>query len=187
MLQTVTNLREIVESAIAALSRNELIRLRTYADLLIRLHPRDGAETSEDLLQETLLRILSGERRWIPESVPFFHFFLGCMRSIASSWRKRSPRSAPDYADPFTELSDTQPALIASNEPDAERELSAKEELEHILSQFKPGDRAAEILHLWMEGSRGDEVARTLGMTEREYHTTVKRIRRTVARRQKWR
>jgi RNA polymerase sigma-70 factor (ECF subfamily) len=69
---------ETVAQALAALTRNDLVRLKRLAQLRARLLP--GLEWDE-LLNEALLRALDGSRRW-PEGVPLLAFIAGIMRSL---------------------------------------------------------------------------------------------------------
>ena len=68
----------------------ELLRLKTLARWYGRGLPPEV--TWEDLLQETLTRILVG-RRPVPEGVPIVAFIAGVMRSVRSEhWQRREDR-----------------------------------------------------------------------------------------------
>lgn len=77
----------------------DLLRLAALAKIWIRGVPRRDAS---DLLNEALVRILSGDRLW-PADVPLPVFLSQVMRSIASQWRHEDLREplAADGNDEF--------------------------------------------------------------------------------------
>jgi DNA-directed RNA polymerase specialized sigma24 family protein len=75
-----------VGAALAALSEEDLLRLRAIARLRARSLP-DGMSWS-DLLHEAVLRALTGARPW-PPGVPLLAFLAGVMRSLCDEqWRR---------------------------------------------------------------------------------------------------
>jgi DNA-directed RNA polymerase specialized sigma24 family protein len=75
-----------VAAALAALSEEDLLRLRAIARLRVRSLP-DGMSWS-DLLHEAVLRALTGARPW-PPGVPLLAFLGGVMRSLCDEeWRR---------------------------------------------------------------------------------------------------
>jgi DNA-directed RNA polymerase specialized sigma24 family protein len=75
-----------VGAALAALSEEDLLRLRAIARLRARSLP-DGMSWS-DLLHEAVLRALTGARPW-PPGVSLLAFLAGVMRSIGDEqWRR---------------------------------------------------------------------------------------------------
>src|SRR5215470_11253154 len=75
-----------VGAALAALSAEDLLRLRAIARLRARSLP-DGMSWS-DLLHEAVLRALTGARPW-PPGVPLLAFLAGVMRSLCDEqWRR---------------------------------------------------------------------------------------------------
>ena len=69
-----------VGAALAALSEEDLLRLRAVAKLRARALPPD-AMSWPDLLHEAVLRALTGARTW-PIGVPLLGFLAGVMRSL---------------------------------------------------------------------------------------------------------
>ena len=67
-----------VGAALAALSEEDLVRLRAIARLRARSLPGDMSWS--DLLHEAVLRALTGARPW-PPGVPLLAFLAGVMRS----------------------------------------------------------------------------------------------------------
>ena len=79
-----------VGAALAALSEEDLLRLRAIARLRARSLP-DGMSWS-DLLHEAVLRALTGARPW-PPGVSLLAFLAGVMRSIGDEqWRRHRRR-----------------------------------------------------------------------------------------------
>jgi RNA polymerase sigma-70 factor (ECF subfamily) len=78
--------RRDVGAALAALSEEDLLRLRAIARLRARFLP-EGMSWS-DLLHEAVLRALTGARPW-PPGVPLLAFLAGVLRSICDEqWRR---------------------------------------------------------------------------------------------------
>jgi len=76
-----------VRAALAALPKDDLLRLRAIARLRARALP--GGVSWSDLLHEAVLRALSGTRSW-PPGVPLVAFLAGVMRSLCDEqWRRR--------------------------------------------------------------------------------------------------
>src|SRR5580693_9931518 len=93
-----------VGAALAALSEEDLLRLRAIARLRARSLP-DGMSWS-DLLHEAVLRALAGARPW-PPGVPLLAFLAGVMRSLVDEqWRRRrllDTLPAPEGAGPVND------------------------------------------------------------------------------------
>ena len=83
-------------------STADILRLRSAAKFLVAGLGHSGrGESWEDLLQEAILRSLAGERKW-PSQLAFRTFLMGAMRSIASSWAKRTPLESVSECEPFS-------------------------------------------------------------------------------------
>src|SRR5215470_12406096 len=75
-----------VGAALAALSEEDLLRLRAIARVRARSLPGDMSWC--DLLHEAVLRALTGARPW-PPGVPLLAFLAGVMRSLCDEqWRR---------------------------------------------------------------------------------------------------
>jgi DNA-directed RNA polymerase specialized sigma24 family protein len=75
-----------VGAALAAMSEEDLLRLRAIARLRARSLP--GGMSWSDLLHEAVLRALTGARPW-PPGVPLLAFLAGVMRSLCDEqWRR---------------------------------------------------------------------------------------------------
>jgi DNA-directed RNA polymerase specialized sigma24 family protein len=83
--QRAVPLQRDVRAGLAALSEEDLLRLRAIARLRARSLP--GGMSWCDLLHEAVLRALTGTRPW-PTGVPLLAFLAGIMRSLCDEqWR----------------------------------------------------------------------------------------------------
>lgn len=156
-------------SAFSALKREEhgkLLRIAAYNAR--KFHGKVNDADEEDLLQETLLRALDEQntRKWYPEKVPFIVFLAGCIRSIASDWRK-SART--------TDMPDDLPSTVRH---DAQTEAAIM--LEKIRELLKARPHATEIFDLKCLGLTSKEIQERLGLDGHLYAAAVKWIERTL-------
>lgn len=154
--------------ALGSLPQADLVRLSRIA----RLRALGLAGTdAEDLLNEAIVRVLDGRRRW-PLDVPMVAFLAQVMRSIADEEREREGRSAAGEWDDMAGLADDQ--------PEPPRAIDAKERLDTVFARFA-GD--GDVLAL-IDGHAEDETtaetrART-GMDAKRYDAARKRLKRTL-------
>jgi len=128
------------------------------------------------VLNEAIARSLDGSRRWPPD-VPLLAFLSGVMRSICDEHWRRVRR---DHAW----LVGTQEgggALAAPDDP--ERVLAAAQALGTINGLFADDPAALKIIAGLAEGMTATEIRLHYDMTEREYDSTRKRMRRALLRR----
>ncbi|MCW5745221.1 MAG: hypothetical protein KIT36_03365 [Alphaproteobacteria bacterium] len=131
-----------------------------------------------DILHEAILRALDGSRRWPPE-VPLLAFLSGVMRSICDEhWRRARrerqwclPSQPPDGDD-----------AAAGAPPDPERVLAAAQALAAVHRLFAADAAAQKIIAGLTEGLTADEIRRFYGMSERDYDSARKRMRRALLR-----
>ena len=167
--------------ALGLVTKLELLRLKTIARWHARALPPDV--TWEDLLQEALTRILVGKRQ-VPEGVVAVAFVAGVMRSLRSEhWRRiertlargrRSGNSRSEVAYHRMELVD--PA------PGPERAVIAQQELAAIRHLFADDAVALTILHGLARGLTAEEIRVAAGLSDVDYASARKRIRRTLLR-----
>jgi RNA polymerase sigma-70 factor (ECF subfamily) len=157
-----------VGAALAALSEEDLLRLRAIARLRARSLP-DGMSWS-DLLHEAVLRALTGARPW-PPGVSLLAFLAGVMRSIGDEqWRRhRRQHDLPAPGD-------------GGEAHDPERACAAAEALAAIQQLFASDDAALKVIKGLINGMAAEEIRRHYGLTAVEYDTTRRRIRRTLLR-----
>jgi len=157
-----------VGAALAALSEEDLLRLRAIAKLRARSLPH-GMSWS-DLLHVAVLRALTGARPW-PPGVSLLAFLAGVMRSLCDEQWRRHRRQ------------DRLPILQGSGgADDPERACAAAEALAAILRLFASDKAALKVITGLISGKAADDIRRHYGLTAVEYDTTRRRIRRTLLR-----
>ena len=157
--------REVM-SAVEQLSTADTLRLRSAAKFLTAgLGQSRRGESWEDLLQEAILRSLTGERKW-PYQLAFRTFLIGAMRSIASSWAKRTPLESVSEFEPF------------SNAESIINSVAANALLDAVTKQLGDDEIALRILDCMMTGMNGPHIIEHLGLTPHQYQSAAKRIRR---------
>src|SRR6516162_2527251 len=157
-----------VGAALAALSEEDLLRLRAIARLRARSLPDDMSWS--DLLHEAVLRALTGAQPW-PPGVSLLAFLAGVMRSIGDEqWRRhRRQHDLPAPGD-------------GGEAHDPERACAAAEALAAIQQLFASDNAALKVIKGLINGMAAEEIRRHYGLTAVEYDTTRRRIRRTLLR-----
>jgi len=160
--------RRDVGAALAALSEEDLVRLRAIARLRARSLP--GGMSWSDLLHEAVLRALTGARPW-PPGVPLLAFLAGVMRSLCDEqWRRhRRHDHLPTPHD-------------SGGVDDPERACAAAEALAAIQRLFASDAAALMVITGLISGMAAEDIRRHYGLTAVEYDTTRRRIRRTLLR-----
>jgi DNA-directed RNA polymerase specialized sigma24 family protein len=157
-----------VGAALAALSEEDLLRLRAIARLRARSLP--GGMSWSGLLHEAVLRALTGARPW-PPGVPLLAFLAGVMRSLRDEQWRRHRRQ------------DHLPTLYDSGgADDPERACVAAETLAAIQRLFASDEAALKVITGLISGMAAEDIRRHYGLTAVEYDTTRRRIRRTLLR-----
>jgi RNA polymerase sigma-70 factor (ECF subfamily) len=129
-----------------------------------------------DVLNDAIVRSLDGSRRWPPD-VPLLAFLSGVMRSICDEhWRRARRDRAWLVAAP-----DSGGAIAAPDNP--ERVLAAAQALGAINGLFADDPAALKILAGLGEGMSATDIRLHYDMSEREYDSTRKRMRRALLRR----
>src|SRR5262252_211555 len=179
LIVTVDNTAADVARAIHSLSDADLVRLKALAQLWARGLPR-GLSWS-DVLHEAIARALDGSRKW-PRGIPILAFLSGVMRSICEDqWRRERLEHEVlarevDSAD-LCGIGDT-----AGSTTDPERAVGAAQSLAAINRLFAADPDALKIIAGLSDGLMAAEICRVYGMSEREYDTTRKRMRRALLR-----
>jgi DNA-directed RNA polymerase specialized sigma24 family protein len=158
--------------AIRALSDTDLVRLKALAQLWSRGLP--GGLGWVDILNEAIVRVLDGSRPW-PPRVPLLAFLSGVMRSIClDHWRRARRELVADDLDMLAE--------DAEEVPDQERTLAAAQALSEVTRLFAHDPPARKIIAGLSEGLTAHEIQRLYGLSETEYDTARKRMRRALLR-----
>jgi RNA polymerase sigma-70 factor (ECF subfamily) len=155
--------------AIRTLSDADLLRLRALASL--RARGLVGGITWSDLLHEAIVRALDGSRHW-PPNVPLVAFLAGIMRSLRDEHWQRARREVRMAAT----------AGEATQAADPERVYAATQTLAAIDRLFADDAIALKIVAGLAHGLAADEIRRLYGLSETEYDTARRRIRRALLR-----
>jgi len=136
-------------------------------------------------LAEAITGTLAGNRRWNKSSVSIGGHLMGAMRSISTHWEEQFDPDEPRLESELTRVSPAGEvrsplALIDSGTPNPERVLDAKQQVEEIERLFAEDTVASLIIQGFREGLSGPEVRAALGLSQTEYDTALKRIRRKV-------
>lgn len=178
---------EITE-AINGLTRADLARLKSAAQYRVRgLGRAAEGRTWKDLVNETILAFYRPDgRRWKKNEVDIVRTLTEAMRSVASNWKRKfddHPDVSLESEVTINRVDKTTPYPIEqarSWRPTAEREFEYKEMLEKIDSLMAERERAALIV-MGLKGEMSPaEIRDVLGITENEYETEMRWIRRKV-------
>ena len=161
--------------ALHALSDADLVRLKALARLWSRGLPAGLGWA--DVLNEAIVRVLDGSRPW-PPSVPLLAFLSGVMRSICDDHWRRLRREALTRRGDVADL-----AATAEDTPGPERTLAAAQALGEIDRLFAGDPQVLKIIAGMAEGLTASETCRLYEMTEQDYDTARKRMRRALLRR----
>ena len=175
LIVTVDNTTVDVARAIHALSSADLVRLKALARLWTR--GQDALGWS-DVLHEAIARALGGARRW-PPGVPIVAFLSGIMRSICEDHWRRARREGQLIARE-EDVADLGGEDAAS---DPERTLAAAQALAAVNDLFAGDAAALKVIAGLADGLAPPEICRLYGLSERDYDTTRRRMRRALLRR----
>jgi RNA polymerase sigma-70 factor (ECF subfamily) len=163
-----------VASSLRLLSATDLLRLEALARLRARGLPPSVAWS--DLLHEAIRRALDGSRPW-PAGVPLLAFLAGIMRSVRSELCRRSSHEALLLRTHFPYLCGPD-----TDERDPERIVAASRAIVGIYALFAGDEAALKVISALANGLTAREICATLGLSETEYDTTRKRMRRALLR-----
>lgn len=177
---------EEVRAALDALSDANLVRLEKYARYRIRgLGRKAGGRDYEDLLGEAARDTLDPEKRKWNKRVGFAQHLIGAMRSISSHWAEQFDAGEPLLESEVLRTTEegevvTPLGTLGSDEPDSERIVVAKEEVERIEKAVADDRILADILRAMRADTSPNMIREMLGLSVSEYETAMKRLRRRV-------
>jgi hypothetical protein len=137
---------------------------------------RISFEEPLDLVQEAICRVLAGKRKW-PRDLEKLRFLAGVIKSIAGD-RKRTLRQTV-LLDEEREVGEARRGLM-DYEGTEVRGILAKLDLKQIMSLFDDDPIAQEMLMGMADGTRGEDLARAIGLSPTEYESKRKKIRRRI-------
>jgi RNA polymerase sigma-70 factor (ECF subfamily) len=132
-----------------------------------RLYARATAYSYEDLIQETYIRVLAGDRNWRRGLTPV-PFLTGVMRSVAWDWKRKD--------DPLSEDKEI------GDEGAEARGVMARLDIQAVISLFDDDPIAKRMVVEMMDGAKGEELQVASGLNQTEYETKRKKIRRRLER-----
>lgn len=167
--------------ALHQVSETDLLRLKTIARLYARGLPPDVSW--EDLLQESLTRLIVGSRRQ-PDGVPVVAFVAGIMRSLkADHWRRALKGDSRLGEVRIDQASDGSGEIeLRDPGPGPERSLSARQELNAIERLFGDDPLALQIIAGLGDGLSADEIRVAKGISRTDYDSARRRMRRLLLR-----
>lgn len=141
----------------------------------------------EELLRETILRVLEGKRK-LSRKVPIDVNVYGSMRSIVSSWhkqRKRRPEMhLEDLISSDDEDQDPLEVMLIPDDaraPGPEEELAYKQEMEALLEIFNDRPDAQMVLMGRVDGLKGVALADAAGLNTGDLASALRLISRRLA------
>lgn len=161
---------EEVATELAALSASGLDRIEARARILVRgstMEPRDLINTA---VQRLLTRDEQGGRHWHrKETLP--DCIYRTMKSIVRDyWRRQEI--------PMIAVSASAAGL--REEPDPEMQTIARQELLAVLKTLGDDNNTSDIALALAGGYSPDEIRNKFGLTETDYESALKRIRRRI-------
>jgi RNA polymerase sigma-70 factor (ECF subfamily) len=176
-IATVESTTVDVARAIHALSAADLLRLKALARLWTRGLPEVLGWS--DILHEAIARALDGSRKW-PPGVPILAFLSSVMRSICDDhWRRARRESRVLARDDGLDTDEVETQAAT----DPERVLAAAQALAAVNGLFCGDPAALKVIAGLADGLTPAEICRLYGMSERDYDTTRRRMRRALLRR----
>jgi DNA-directed RNA polymerase specialized sigma24 family protein len=161
------------------LSQGDALQLRKASMYL----SHGGARSPLDLRQEAFKRTLAGSRK-CPRDIPIATFLFGVMRSIASADRKFLGRLPELSVVPKDDLAAAKTFEFAdprlSPEDLAIRDQEIIELKRRILDLFQDDLVAQTLAEGIMEGMEGKELKAFVGLSEKEFDTKRRFVRRRI-------
>ena len=195
-----------IRSAIEALTEDEFLRIERAGRLCV---PGSDYKTSHEVMNEAICRAIDGcgkktGRHWPIERVDFVAFMIMTMKSLASDSRESELMTKTDFFDKgkdgedelgswaLDRLGHQTPGVerqlidaedVAEDEARiAERQAAAKADADKIDDYFKDDQDVAWLVMCLKEEKAPSKARAAAGLTQTQYETTRKRMRRGVER-----
>lgn len=165
---------EEAREAIESLTDADYAKLMLIARGFRKARLRGNTVEPEDLLQEAFAKTLDGTRAW-NKSVSILKHLVGVMRSDSSH---EATRRSEWSMRPLEGEQGKQEEEIPAR-PDTA--LEDRDEFERALHLFETDEVAQKLLRLKGDGYSASEIQRELGIGNTQYESTLKRIRRHIA------
>ena len=165
---------DLIARVLQKVSKTDLLRLKAIARLHARGLPAGIGWT--DLLHEAIVRVLDGSRK-PPPGLSMVAFLAGVMRSIKAEHWRRLRRDARTFGPSGAHGNDERDPA-----PDPERSLAATEALAALDRLFADDPQALQVIEGLGQGLSAEEIRKTYAMSETDYDSTRKRMRRALLR-----
>jgi len=157
---------EELETAILGLSDADVVRLKKCAHKYIGGHDMDV----EDLVNEAILRTLSGKRKTCPRNLPIVQFLAGAMRSIASGEREKTTNSE--------ELLDIDLSQLHGDSDCPEENAIQNQRYKELEVIFDEDEEILMLLLYLQNGNSPSEIREEEGWSQTQFNTIRRRTRR---------
>lgn len=168
---------EVAEAikALPPFKRAALLRAANY-------HASGSEYEGEDLLQEVLVRALSGSRQ-VPRGLSLMTFLGNAMRSIVFTSRQKLKREGRHVALETTEGEGGHlqfPDGTRNAEEALVSQADVTERIDSLERLFDQDEEALMVLWGQMDGLKGAELTEACGLDSRQLGTAMRRIRRRI-------
>lgn len=172
-----------VMTALESLSHGECLRLERYAQSRVGSLGRGSMSCDASaLLSEAIRATCEGERTWHKTSVNFFGHLIGVIRSKSSHLHKKSASNKTYLESDVISDAGSPVENSPSQSPNQEATLLANEAVERIESAVGERPVAWVIMEALRDGMNRAEIIKEFQISETEYDTNLRWLRRTIPR-----
>jgi len=155
-----------LELRINELASVDILRLKRIANTYTGNHELDA----EDLLQESICRVLSGDRKTCPRDLPIVTFVAGIIKSIAHGEREKFKRIA--------QFSETDQFADKGSESSPDKAILEKQVFDEFESLFEDDEKVLLLILYLQEETIPSEIQKKEGWTNTKYNSIRRRMRR---------
>lgn len=168
-----------ISDALGSLDSLGWARLRKIAAVLAA----GGRGKEDELLQETMLRVLDGGRPW-PQGVPLMSFLAGVMKSVAHGQRAKVARSPTRRAASLYDGSGALMIDMADAGPTPEEALAEEQAAgrlrQRVAGAFEGDFDAQMLVEGMLDGLEGEPLRALTGLDMTAYASKRRLIRRRL-------
>ena len=170
-----------VMAALESLSHEECLRLERYAQSRVGSLGR-GSMSSDGsaLLSEAIRATCEGERSWHKTSVDFFGHVIGVIRSKSSHLHKKAASNKTYLESDVMSEGGSPVENSPSQSPSQEATILANEAVDRIEKAVGERPIAWLIMEARRDGMNRAEIIKEFQISETEYDTNLRWLRRTV-------
>ena len=150
--------------------------------------PQYKVEFRQELVQETIKKVLIGEQKWDPQKRPSLLNHLKLVLLSVTSNEIRSAYNRKKMTIPAYYEDDAEDPLlnIHQNEESFEKTIEDRDTIERVFNSVKGDDIAESVLLCIGEGIESPrEIAKELGVDTKEIYNALRRIRYKASKLQK--